>query len=1060
MIAVFSSLLIGTLTPAFAQVGDAKPRKSEWTTETAPKEKVIQIAPSTTNTASEVQPSVPPTGEATYVDDRIIVKYKQGFTSPKTSILSSSALKNSVKLSSIDAEVVELSTTENVEQLITKLNNDPNVLYAEPDHKLYKASSSDIPNDTYFTDQWALLNTGQDPGLHGDPGVPGVDIKATDAWGITKGSSDLVVAVIDTGIQIDHPDLIHNIWTNPLDTSNTLDDDNNGYIDDVHGWNFLSDNNQLYSALDGDWHGTSIAGIIAASTNNGIGVAGIAPNVKIMPLKFIGAEYGYETDLIEAIAYAEEHGAKIANISADMINPSQALKDAIDASSMLFVTSAGNYGQNSDENPTYPASYNSPNIISVAALDHKGLLLTSSNYGSTSIDVAAPGLSLMSTYPVENPGLAAEIDTGVYKAIFNGIAFENFSKTADRKDAFDKALNYLGASKSDSSAKILLVQDDLSNFLPYGSSSKLSTYTSLLADYTGFDIAEDLILTGPNGDAGDGPSIEQMQDYDVVVWFTGSASRKNIKNLTDNDQANLTAYLNGGGHLLLTGSYPLFNDSDSSFVNDVLHLYYVSQKGNTPVVGLPGTIYEGVSYQSTGGNWIISRDPAIAKINLQYINPVEKSYFEVSGTSFAAAQASGVAALVLSQEPTLSAIAMKQRILNSGTRLSSLAGKVASGKLLNAYQALSDDEIPGTPFSNGTVNNGLDETTDMNDVYALELTAGEKLHLALSGDDNTDFDLYLYPPTATTINAIKGSVAESENEETSTESIEYVVPTSGTYYVDVYAFGGSGSYTLTSISDKTDKYSGYYEDDSSALALAFAGSWTQISDAAYSGETAKELNEAGTVNFTFVGNYISWLASKNNKQGIANVYIDDVLVASPSLYSKSPLNKQIIFEKSVPYGQHTISIEWTGNLDPNGKKTSTFINVDAFSIAQLMQNDALSATFIGAWTTNYSLKNLGGSARYADVTGSYAQFKFSGTNVQLLAFTGANCGKANVYIDDVLVTTEPIDMYSAKTNFRTIVFESAPLSPGTHTLKVVNSGEKNTLSSGTNISVDAISIIQ
>ncbi|MNI34309.1 hypothetical protein D3C73_882980 [compost metagenome] len=409
---------------------------------------------------------------------------------------------------------------------------------------------------------------------------------------------------------------------------------------------------------------------------------------------------------------------------------------------------------------------------------------------------------------------------------------------------------------------------------------------------------------------------------------------------------------------------------------------------------------------------------------------------------------------MLSQDPALSPLAVKQRLMSSGTRLSSLTGRIASGAMVNAYQALTDDDIPGTPYTGGSITNRLDAATDVNDVYSIELHAGENISVELTGDTGTDFDLYLYSPEASTVQANKDIVAFSENEGTSSESFDYTVSKSGTYYLDVYAFKGSGSYTLTVT---TDNQSGRYEDTSSSL--AFTGPWTQVSGSAYSGTTAKQINEQGQVEFAFVGSYIGWIGSKNDKQGIANVYIDGIKVASPSLFSKTALDNQLVYEKIVPYGQHTFSVEWTGKTDPNGKKTGTaFINVDAFTVDHLIQEDDATTTFSGAWKTNFSLKHYGGIAKYADSPDAYVQFKFEGTQVKLLAYTGPNRGLADIYIDDKLVST--VDLYSPAPEFRTIVFESDVLPAGKHTLKVMPSGTKNAASGGTTISVDAISVQQ
>ncbi|NOU82897.1 S8 family serine peptidase [Paenibacillus sp. LMG 31459] len=1066
MIMAFTSLLIGPLGNAFAaQEPSGKTRKSEWSADTAPQAKVVQIKPSAGSSAAGAETKAIPAGEAAYDSSTIIVKYKAGFTSPSSSILDSGILQSSIKLSGIHAEALSVPASADIGPLITELNKDPNVLYAEPDYKLYPAAAGTLPDDTYFDRQWALLNTGQDPANTDQPGLPGIDIKATEAWNITQGSSDLIVAVIDTGMAAGHPDLADNIWTNKKDyADNGKDDDNNGYIDDVHGWNFIDQSNQLYDAVDGDWHGTAVAGIIAASSNNGIGVSGIAPKVKIMPLKFMKGEYGTVLALIEAIQYAEKNGAKIANISAETYSYSQALKDVIDASKMLIVAPSGNYSVNTDATPAYPAAFDSPNILSVTAVDNTGNLASMSNIGAESVDVAAPGDLNWTTAPVVNAGLAAQIDDGTSKIIFNGIAFENILDDEDadqnyRQEAFDKAMDYLGAPKDDASARILLVQDDGSNIEPYPSTPKLSKYTDLLEDYTGFDEAVDIVQTAPNG--GDGPSAELMQQYDVVIWFTGTAARNNLKNITDNDQAGLKEYLQAGGNLLLTGSHSLNAMEESDFTSDVLHLYFVEEYFYSNVLGVSGTIYDGVRYpldeDKDSYNWVISRDPKIAAINLENITKAPNStytYNYTQGTSYAAAHASGVAALVLSQEPSLSPLAVKQRIMSSGTRLSSLTGRIASGAMINAYQALTDDDIPGTPYAGSSITNRLDEAADVNDVYSIELHAGENISLALTGDAGTDFDLYLYSPEAATVQLNDNILAYSENKGTSSEAIDFTVNESGTYYLDVYAYKGSGSYTL---GVATDNLAGSYEDTSSPL--IFTGPWAQVSSSAYSGTIATQINAKGKVEFAFVGSYISWTGSKNDKQGIANVYIDGIKAASPSLFSKTSLDKQLIYEKIVPYGQHTFTIEWTGKTDSNAKKSGTaFINVDALTVAHLIQEDNATTSYSGAWKTNFSLKHFGGIAKYADGPEAYAQFKFEGTQVQVLAYTGPNRGIADILIDDKPVAS--VDLYSAVPQFRAVIFEAAALPAGKHTLRVVHTGEKNTASSGTYISVDAISIPQ
>ncbi|SFJ50363.1 pre-peptidase C-terminal domain-containing protein [Paenibacillus sp. UNC496MF] len=1104
-IAAFSSLLIGSASPALVRAAGTDARKSAWTAETAPKENAVQVAPRAGEPNAAEKPVLPGKAAAAASGGRIIVKYKPGFRAASASILPSAKTKGSLSLPGAGASLVQLANPADTAQVLEALNKDPNVLFAEPDFRInasrlrtegaqasapakdakaakaVKAPEAGSPDDTYFPLQWALRNTGQvppfnynDPLLEGHPGPAGLDVKAPEAWTVSQGSPDVTVAVIDTGVQPDHPDLAGSIWTHPKERAgNGIDDDGNGFVDDVHGWNFAGGSNETYSEIDGDAHGTAVAGLISAAANNGTGLAGVAPDVTIMPVKYVGGGYGYVSDLIKAIAYAETNGAQIAYLNAESYDYSQALKDAIDASSMLFVAGSGDYGVNTDGIPSYPASFDSPNILSVTGIDNEGRLAAYANTGYKSVDVAAPGEAVAATVPVSNPGLAAEIadPANGSKVIFNGIAFENILDDEDadydyRQDAFDAAMDYLGASKYDPDKKILLVQDDLSNYTEIPSSSKLAKYTDLLADYAG---QVDVVQSAPDG--GDGPSAQQMRDYDAVIWFTGMADRYYVSNLTENDRGSLTDFIQGGGHLMLTGTNVLNGPTeeggeeassiiDTPFVKDVLHLAFVNQYFYDTAVGLPDTIYAYKEYpldeDKDSYNWIISRDPSIAKIDLMSIAEdfEGSSYAYARGTDIAAAQAAGAAALVLSQDESLSALAAKQRVVNSGTRLSSLMGKTASGRLINAYQALSDDDVPGTPFPGGSVSNRLDDAADRNDVFAAELHAGEEVSLALTGGAGTDFDLYLYAPEAATVESNANLLAYSENEKTSKESIAYKVTRSGTYYVDVYAHKGKGAYTLAFA---TANGIGGYEDTSKSL--AFAGNWTSMTGGAYTGGSMKQIDAEGSVEFAFDGSYFAWIGSKNPKQGIAGVYVDGKLAASPSLYAAKPLDKQTVFEKQLPDGRHAVKIVWTGKHDPKAKKSDpTFINVDAFDVKRLLQESDYGVAFAGQWTMTYGAKHFGGKSAYSAQAGSSATVTFEGTKATVYANVGKDRGKANVYIDGELATPDAIDLYEAADRDRAVVFESGTLSPGKHALKIVNLGEKNPLSRGTVVSLDAVAI--
>ena len=249
---------------------------------------------------------------------------------------------------------------------------------------------SSVPGDPQYNQLW---------------GMNAID--APDAWNVSTGSSSVVVAVIDTGVDYTHRDLAANIWTNPGEIAgNGIDDDQNGFVDDVHGYDFVNNDG---NPMDDNSHGTHVSGTIAAVANNGQGVAGVNWSSSIMALKFLdGSGSGYLSDAIRAVNYAtmmrSRYGVnvRVMNNSWGGGDYSAALDSAIRASNdadILFVAAAGNDATNNDANPEYPANYAAPNVISVAAVDQNEHLASFSCYGATTVDVAAPGVSIYSTIP-------------------------------------------------------------------------------------------------------------------------------------------------------------------------------------------------------------------------------------------------------------------------------------------------------------------------------------------------------------------------------------------------------------------------------------------------------------------------------------------------------------------------------------------------------------------------------------------------------------------------------------------------------------------------------------
>ncbi len=283
-----------------------------------------------------------------------------------------------------------------------------------------------IPGDSRWTSLWGLHNTGQSGGL------VDADIDAPEAWEITTGSRDVVIAVIDSGVDYNHPDLVANIWINPREIpGNGIDDDGNGFVDDVRGWNFIEENG---NPMDTNGHGTHVAGTIGAVGNNGLGVVGVNWSVSILPLRFLGSDgRGSTLDAIQAVNYAtmmkRDYGVNIVamNNSWGGGGYSTSLRNAIQAAAaqdILFVAAAGNgdsngVGINNDARPTYPSSYNVWNVIAVAATDRRDQLGSFSNYGATSVHLAAPGVSILSTVP--NNGYATYTGTSMAAPHVSGV---------------------------------------------------------------------------------------------------------------------------------------------------------------------------------------------------------------------------------------------------------------------------------------------------------------------------------------------------------------------------------------------------------------------------------------------------------------------------------------------------------------------------------------------------------------------------------------------------------------------------------------------------------------
>lgn len=335
-----------------------------------------------------------------FVPGQLIVRFK-----PATTAAEANALRSSVdatvkrRFATIDAELWDVAGI-GVPDAVGRLKRDRRIVFAEPNYIVHAVGV--FPDDPRFPDMWNLHNTGQ------AGGTPDADVDAPEAWSVETGGT-VLVGVIDTGVDWQHVDLSSNIFVNPGEIpDNHIDDDHNGFIDDVHGWDFVNEDND---PDDDNGHGTHVAGTIAAIGNNGVGVVGVCWSARILPIKFLSTTgTGSTADAIRAVEYATMMGAQLTNNSWGGISYSQALAAAIEAAgnaNALFVAASGNAGANSDVTPFYPASFDLDNVIAVASTDRNDQRSSFSNFGAASVDLGAPGSDIVSLYPGDRYAVAS-----------------------------------------------------------------------------------------------------------------------------------------------------------------------------------------------------------------------------------------------------------------------------------------------------------------------------------------------------------------------------------------------------------------------------------------------------------------------------------------------------------------------------------------------------------------------------------------------------------------------------------------------------------------------------
>lgn len=557
--------------------------------------------------------------------DQLIVKFKKRTSSDSKSRINKKIKVNSIKkYKKLNVELVKLPKKVSVEQALNYYRNLPEVEYAEPN---YVRKLQSIPDDSKFSNQWGLHNSGQS--VKGTAGLVDADIDMPEAWDLSTGNNEVVVAVLDTGVDYTHPDLTSNVWVNKNEIpDNNNDDDKNGYIDDIHGINSGYNYNDYGDPMDIDSHGTHVAGIIGAKGNNGQGISGVNWNVKILPINifsyddYTGDVGAYDSSIVEALEYVAEMKSRGVNIVATNNSYggygfSQSTYDQIskiEDAGILFVAAAGNgTNNNNDVNPLYPASYDHDNIISVAATDSSDNIASFSNYGSESVDIGAPGVNILSSVlPDENYTESSVVLRAV---------------SVDAGVSYDAMVSY----------------------------DALATYDAYGMEYAGVTgrngVTRSVLYCGKGLSMTDFPA--EVEGNIALIERGGASFYEKVENAQEAGAEGVIIFNNVEGNFLGTLVYPD---------------YWIPAVSVSRASGLALTAME---------------NPVVTLTN----KPIEYKYG--SGTSFSTPFVTGLAALIAGYNSSYDWQDIRQAILYSGDELGSLSGKVYTGSRINALGALN-----------------------------------------------------------------------------------------------------------------------------------------------------------------------------------------------------------------------------------------------------------------------------------------------------------------------------------------------------------------------------------
>jgi subtilisin family serine protease len=526
---------------------------------------------------------------------------------------------------------LKLPADMTVEEALELYRSDPDIEYVEPNYYRYLTAA---PNDTSFGLLWGLSV-----------------ISAPEAWDLRTDCASVVVALIDSGVDFQHPDIAANVWSNPAEVpADGIDNDGDVYVDDVMGWDFV-DGDAL--PMDSHGHGTHVAGTVAAVGNNARGVTGVCWTGNLMVLRVFDA-LGVATvsDIISAMDYARTHGAKIINASYAGENFSQFEYDGIsrcNAEGILFIAAAGNEGTDNDASPSYPASYNLPNVIAVAATDEGDNLARFSNYGRTSVDVAAPGTNIYSTKPGRQTVFSDNFDDGISDWTVE-------SPWGVSTNAYGGS----GYSLSDSPAG------------NYGNNINTSAQPTNAKDLSAK--VGTLLTFKLKGNIAGGDFLYVETSVDALNW-----TKRPV----------LVVDAEGSGALFDSG----ISGTASEWADATVDLGHLDGEA---------TAYFRFRLQTNGsdradGVYIDEVAVTVAAAN--------DTYQYLTGTSMATPHVSGLAALTWAGNPALTDGEVKGRILNCVDRLADLSAKVVTRGRVNAFNSLRNLPAPPVGLSARAVSN-------------------------------------------------------------------------------------------------------------------------------------------------------------------------------------------------------------------------------------------------------------------------------------------------------------------------------------------------------------------